>query len=225
MSATGTDPSRSEESAGHTLDLGRVDELRIRVSYARMLDGPAFNVFFLDVHPTTAPDERFDEMPYLDALGPLVHVGGAPLPYSVHVNRTHSTRGTGAGEVDIVVALTMRGYSTALGRVSVDAVRGCFRRILEYVGGLPTALPTRTEAITEARLRVEYAYPDVHADHLAVTNEEHRPNRSWSVGLMTPDLTRFQVVLGFAEGAPGTAHIRRITRSEVVDSVGTDGDG
>ena len=79
------------------------------------------------------------------------------------------------------------------------------------------------EAITEAQLSVERAFSDVHADRLAVTDEEHIAGQGmWSVGLALPNEARFRVLLGFVDGIPGTTHIRCMPTGDIVGSMGAE---
>jgi hypothetical protein len=208
-----------------TLHLGRVDQLRVRLTYSRVLEGPAHDVFLLDVQPKD-PTERFDEAPYLEMLEPVLHThGAAPDPCVVHVNRTHRSWTASPGDAEIAIALST-GRATALDHDSTEVVRSAFRKVLEHVDAERTPPLSHHEAIIQARLRVEEAYPEAHADRLAVTDEEHIAARGmWSVGLVLSNLVRFHVLLGFVDGVAHTTHIRRMPGSEIVDSVGTGDNG
>lgn len=205
-----------------SLDLARVDELHLRITYSRMLEGPAHDVFLLET-PTPATSE-FEERPYLDILAGVLHAHGAAAdPCVVHLNRTHRSWSPSAGEVEIVVALAT-GYATVTDPEATQAVASAFREVLGHVGAAEVSALTHGEVITEARLRVERAYPEVHADRLDLTGEEHvAARRLWSVDLVHSGTARFEVALGFVDGDPRTTHIRRLPFSEVVDSVGETG--
>lgn len=204
------------------LDLDRVDELRVRLSYGHLLEGPAHDVFLLDLR--LAPSAgRFEERPYLDALAPVLRSpGGDWAPTVVHVNRTHSNWAGESGVVEIAVALATGRYNT-LARDAVDKIHSAFRSMLDGSGdaAAPTSLD-HEQALLEARWRVERGYGDVHADLLAVTDEEHVPaSGMWSVGLVLADRARFSVRIGFVDGDVRSTHVQRRPGSEVVDSLGT----
>lgn len=209
-----------------SLVLDRVDRLSVRVSYCSVLEGPPHDVFVLDVRPGGAGD-TFDETPYLDALEPVLHTHGeASDPCTVHVTRTHRSWTAEAGEAEIAIALAT-GRSTTVDRAASASVASAFRKVLELsAGGGPPDPLDHHDALAEARQRVERAYAEVHADLLAVTDEEHvAVARTWSVGMSLPTRGRFQVLLGFVDGDSRSTHIRRLPGGEVVDSVGTGGDG
>lgn len=205
---------------GH-LRVDRVDQLHVRLTYSHLVEGPAHDVFLLDVG--TKSSTGFDESAYLDVLEPVLHAHGeAADACSVRVSRTHRSWSTSRGEAEIAVALAT-GHADTTDHGSTEAVRSAFRQLLSMDEEESASL-TYQEAITEARLRVERAYGDVHADRLSVTDEEHQVSQGlWSVGLVhLPTRARFRVLLGFVDGDPRTAHIRRVSRGEVVDSVGTE---
>lgn len=206
---------------GH-LRVDRVDQLHVRLTYSHLVEGPPHDVFLLDVEAVAST--RFDETAYLDILEPVLHTHGeAADACSVRVSRTHRSWSASAGEAEIAIALaTGRADTTDHG--STEAVRSAFRQLLSLAEDENPASFTYQEAITEARLRVERAYADVHADRLSVTDEEHHASQGlWSVGLVhLPTRARFRVVLGFVDGDLRTAHIRRVADGEVVASVGTE---
>lgn len=207
------------------LDLDRLDRLCIRVVYSRVLEGPAHDVFLVEMRPSVSTG-RFDERRYLDCLEPVLgsSVGGGRAPVVVHVNRTHRNWAEGAGEAEIVVGLAT-GRSTSVDEDAADAIGSAFRRMLVLSGDeAPAAALDQPRALLEARLRVERGYPEVHADRLTVSDEEHVPvSGLWSVGLVLGQRARFRVSIGFVDGDPRTTHIRRLPGSEVVDSLGTGG--
>jgi hypothetical protein len=217
MANTAVDRSAS----GQLLHLGGVDQVRVRVAYARMIDGPAYEVFFLDL-PGDRDNETFDEKPYLEALEPILHVGSdTPLDYSLHVNRSYTSSGSAAGDVEICVNLPICTKPASSVPTALDAVSTAFRRVLDHAG-LPEPLQLgHDDAIAWARALVERAYPQVHSDVLWVSEEEHRAAQgAWLVGLCGPKLDRYVVVVGFLDGYVGSAHVRHEPASEVLDSVG-----
>lgn len=219
---------RSEGLSGRALAIGRVAGLRVMVSVCHVLDLPPREAFLLDVHPAPTLDGRFDETPYLDALEPIVRAGGsAPALHSVQCGWKRYSWAEGVADVDIVLALVGRSPSHRLDRATTDEVAAAFRKILEHAAApaSPYSMElARDDALSMARRRVGYVYPGVRAEDLAVTDEEHHvASGSWSLGLATPDLVRFQVTLGPFDGVPTTTHVRRTSPSEVVDSVGSEG--
>ena len=220
MASAAADEPRA---SGHELQLGRVDQVRVRVGYGRTPDGPAYEVFLLDL-PEAGTGGTFDEMPYLEALEPILYaLADAPLDYSVHVDRSRTSWSSAAGDVEIRVSLTTGSTSTTLGATALDAVTNAFRTVLDLAGPSEPLLLGHDEAIARARARVEEAFPEVHSDVLSVSEEEHRAAQgSWSVGLRTRDLDRYLVVVGFLDGYAGSAHVRHEPRSEVLDAVGSE---
>lgn len=220
MARRTADPS---DSSGRVLHLGRVDQLRVRVGYGPALGDPPRDVFLLDV-PLEAAD-TFDEEPYLEALEPVLYAAvTAPLPYSVHLDRHHTSHGSSAGEVEIRMELSTGGESGSLPTGAIEAVAHGFRRILDHAGP-PGRLELRhDDAIDRARAQVREAYPEMDPAELSVSDEEHRPAQgSWSIGLRRhTDLDRYVVVVGFLDGHPGSAHVHHHRRSEVLDSVGSE---
>jgi len=209
--------------SGHELQLGRIDQVRVRVGYGRTPDGPAYEVFLLDL-PEAGTGGTFDEMPYLEALEPILYaLADRPLDYSVHVDRSRTSRGSAAGDVEIRVSLTTGSTSIALGATALDAVANAFRTVLKLAGPPKPLVLGRDEAIARAMARVEEAFPEVHSDVLSVSDEEHRAAQgSWSVGVRTRDLDRYLVVVGFLDGYAGSAHVRHEPRSEVLDAIGSE---
>lgn len=208
------------------LRLGAVDELRVRLVFSRVLEGPAHDVFALDVRPggpgsgasgatTRAP---FDEAPVLDLLSPVLQAGGSDA-YVLRVNRTQFGWAGGVDTAEIVVALAT-GLATSMEAAETEVVRSALRGVLRHVGTSPERSLGHDQALDEARLRVEAAFPEVHADRLVLTDEEHVAAGGWSVGMSFAGSARFWVVLGFVDGDPRTNHVRRMPGSEIVDSVG-----
>jgi hypothetical protein len=218
MASASADHSAPSE---HELNLGTIDQLRVRVGFGRMLDGPAHDVFLLDV--PVAAGEAFDETPYLEALEPILYAESeTPLVYSVNLNRHHMSWGPSAGEAEIRLHVTTGSVSARLTSTALDAVTVAFRKVFEH-SGRPARELRHDDAIALARVRVEEAYPEVHSDVLSVSDEEHRASHgSWSIGLRTRDLDRYVVVIGFVDGYADSAHIRHQPRSEVLDSVGSE---
>lgn len=218
MARTAADPS---DASARQLQLGRVDQLRIRLRYGPTLDAPAPDVFLLDV-PLAAAD-TFDEKPYLEALEPILYAAAAaPLPYSVHLHRHHTSLGATAGEVEIRIDVATGAAPSRLPTAAVDAVAAGFRSVLEHTGPPGSLALRHDDAIDRARAQVREAYPEVDPAELTVSDEEHRPAQgSWSVGLRRhTDLDRYVVVVGFLDGCPDSAHVHHHRRSEVLDSVG-----
>lgn len=218
MATTAADPSGS---SAHVLHLGRVDRLRVRVGYGPALGEPPRDVFLLEV-PLTA-SHTFDEKPCLEALEPILYPApAAPLPYSVHLDRHHTSLGSTAGEVGI--RMDLGTGSGSLPATAVEAVALGFRRILDHAGAHDRPQLHHDDAIDRARTHVQRAYPELDPADLSVSDEEHRPAQgSWSIGLRRhTDLDRYVVVVGFLDGHAGSAHVHHHRRSEVLDSVGSE---
>lgn len=205
---------------------GHVERVRVRLACSRGLEEPAHDVFLLETG-TGDGATRFDEGPYLADLAPLLSPAGPPANrWEVHVGRTHRSWVSGAGEAEITILLAT-GRSSHLAPGAAELVRAAFRRVLARspAGDVPVRVldQGREEVIAAARHSVAKADPAVATDQLVLTEEDHIPAEGmWSVGLMQPGVAWFEVLLGFVDGVPGTAHIRRTTAIEVVDSVGTD---
>lgn len=204
------------------LSVDRVDQLHVRVTYSRMIEGPAHDVFLADVDPLPSTT-RFDEAAYLAILEPVLHAHGKTADAcSLRVSRTHRSWSSSVGEAEIAVALST-GRADSTDAASTESVRSTFRTLLAVAGDAEPLVFGHPDAVTEARLRVERAYASMHADRLSVTDEEHVTSEGmWSVGLVHSDRARFRVLLGFVDGDLRTTHIRRVTGAEVVDSVGTE---
>jgi hypothetical protein len=204
---------------------GRVAGLRITVSCARSLDEAPHDVYLLEFGPTSESagrDGRFDEVPYLEYLEPVLDAAGGPPSWVVDVVRTHRSDRDGVGQAYLSVLLGT-GRSPDVTRPDPDltpVVQAAFTRMI----GAPTppaGAPARDEAIAAAEAAVAHAFPGVDPKALSLTDEEHHAAElRWSVGLSVQGVARFQVQLGFVPGAPTSAHVHRMPVGEVVDSVG-----
>lgn len=204
---------------------GRVAGLRITVSCARSLDEMPSDVYLLELGPTderALGEGRFDEVPYLEHLEPVLEAVDGPSSWVVEVTRTHRSDHDGVGRAHLSVLLGTGRASSASARDPglTSRVEDAFTRIIRPP--VPPAVePTRDEALALAAAAVTHAFPGVAPEALSLTDEEHHAAaRQWSVGLAMPGVARFQIQLGFVPGAPSSAHVRRMPVSEVVDSVG-----
>jgi hypothetical protein len=211
-----------ESSPGHRLHLGIVDRVRVRVGYGRTVNGPASDVFLLDL-PGVDAGGAFDEAPYLESLEPILDAGTGVSPtYTVHVNRSRASWSAGESDVEIRVHLAT-GSKSPLAQAAVDAVADAFKRALEYAGTPEAVTLHHDEAIEHARARVVEAYPELHSVVLTVSEEEHRAAEgAWRVGFRGRDLDRYVVMLGFVEGYSGSARVQHVPQIEVIDSVGSE---
>lgn len=209
-----------------TVDLGRVDELRVRLAFSRAPEEPPHDVFLLDVRPVTGTG-RFDESPYLDLLEPVLALpAGKRRRCVVQVNRTHRSWTDSPGEAEIAVALSSGRATSAMDHEATEVVRLALRKVLDRVEASRAPALAHQEAVGEARARVARVFTEVEADRLTVTDEEHHAAEgTWSMYLAVPAVARFHVLLGFVDGDPTTTHIQRLPSSEIVDSVGTGGNG
>jgi hypothetical protein len=203
---------------------GRVDGLRVVVACAASLDDVPHDVYLLDLAPTTAAvaDGRFDEVPYLECLEPvLASTGGVPS-WVVDVTRTHRADRDGVGEAQLSVLLATGAppVDGTLAPTLTPLMGEAFSRMVGRFAPGATA-PERADALGAAAAAVGHAYPDVDPGALSLTDEEHHADGGgWTVGLAVPGVTRFRVQLGLVPGLPGSAHVHRMPLGEVVDSVG-----
>jgi hypothetical protein len=199
---------------------GRVDGLRVTVAVARSLDDSPHDVYLVDVAPA-ADDGRFDEVPYLECLDPVLEAAGRPSAWVVDVSRTHRSDGDGVGRAHIAVLLAT-GASASGVAPEVDltaAVREAFAHLAPPGDTVPLS---RDDALRAGSRAVTTAFPDVEESSLSLTDEEnHAIEGRWSLGLALGGVARFQVNLGVVPGLPASVHVRRMPASEVVDSVGT----
>ncbi|MFM6851436.1 MAG: hypothetical protein ACKOVB_20280 [Terrabacter sp.] len=203
---------------------GRVDGLRVVVACARSLDDVPDDVYLLDLVPTTeaVAGSRFDELPYLECLEPVLGSSGGALPWVVEVSRTHRGDRDGMGRAQLSVLLAV-GRPPADGGPPPDVtplMAAAFSRMVgRFAPGAP--VPDRSDALGAARSAVAHAYPDVEACELSLTDEEHHADEGcWTVGLAVPGATRFRVQLGLAPALPASTHVHRMPSGEVVDSLG-----
>lgn len=204
---------------------GRVDGLRVTVACARSLDEVPHDVYLLDLAPTAggSADGRFDEVPYLECLEPVLDAAGGPTSWVVEVARTHRGDRAGLGQAHVSVLIAVGG-PPATGELVPDLtplMRSAFSRMVgQFAPESPLALD-RAAALDAAAAAVGHAYADVEPGRLSLTDEEHHADEGqWSVGLSVPGAARFRVQLGLVPGLHGSAHVHRMPLSEVVDSVG-----
>jgi hypothetical protein len=204
---------------------GRVDGLRVVVACARSLDSIPHDVYLLDLVPTTeaVADSRFDELPYLECLEPVLGSANGALPWVVEVSRTHRADRGGMGHAQLSVLLAI-GRPPADGAPAPDLTPLMAEAFSQMVGRFaPDApVPDRADALSAATSAVAHAYADVDPVALSLTDEEHHAaDGCWTVGLAVPGATRFRVQLGLAAGLPASTHVHRAPLGEVVDSVGS----
>lgn len=203
---------------------GRVDRLRIVVACARSLDDVPHDVYLLDLLPTTeaVADSRFDEVPYLECLEPVLGGTDGALPWVVEVSRTHRADRAGLGRAQLSVLLAVGGPPAdgAPARDLTPLVAEAFSRMVgRFAPDAPA--PDRADALSAATSAVAHAYSDVDPEALSLTDEEHHAAEGcWTVGLAVPGATRFRVQLGLAPRLPASTHVHRMPLGEVVDSVG-----
>lgn len=203
---------------------GRVDGLRIVVACARSLDEVPHDVYLLDLAPTTeaVAGSRFDEVPYLECLEPVLDSSGGRLPWVVEVSRTHRADRDGLGEARLSVLLAVGGPPAdgAPARDLTPLMAEAFSRMVgRFAPDSP--VPDRADALNAAAAAVAHAFRDVDPATLSLTDEEHHVDDDcWTVGLAVPGATRFRVQLGLAPGLPASTHVHRVPQGEVVDSVG-----
>lgn len=201
---------------------GRVVGLRITVACARSLDEEPSDVYLLDVGPSALGMGRFDEVPYLENLEPVLDAAGGPPSWVVEVGRSHRSDPDALGQARLTVLLGTGGapYAAGPGPDLTPVVRASLAGMVGSTSDGRDA-PDRDEALAAAVSAVVYAFPDVDPQALSITDEEHHAEEvRWTVGLMVPGRVRYVVQLGFVPGAPTSAHVHRLPAGEVVDSVG-----
>lgn len=207
-----------DQSPDHGLGSRPLDTRVVAVTFRRTPQAPADVVYLLEVRP---PGERWDESPYVAAVERILVSDGdqPPAIHTLRVTKEYSNWGAEASRADI--AMSVAGTESAGGPVPAAAVEKSFRAILELAERPVQQAVQREEAIARAQLVVA-ALSESDVARLTLTDEEHRAtSRVWSVGLVAADRTRYQVELGFVDGDPATAHVRRTHKSEVVDSLDT----
>ena len=204
---------------------GRVDGLRVVVACARSLDDVPHDVYLLDLAPATAAAAggRFDEVPYLECLEPVLGPAGGAPSWVVHVSRIHRADRDGLGQAEVSVLIVVDGPSAAGGPApDLTPLMGqAFSCMVGVFAPGSVLAPARADALSAAAAAVGHAYPDVDTSRLSLTDEEHHADEGcWTVGLSVPGEARFRVQLGLVPGLPGSAHVHRMPPGEVVDSVG-----
>lgn len=211
-----------------TVRLGRVSRLRVTVAVTRSLDQQPHEVYLLDL---TLPDDvgpggaRFDEVPWLQDLEPVLAASGALPEWVVDVTRTHRSDGGGGGRAQVAVLLA-RGSDPAAPWPEPDlgaSVRAAFTRMAaRAIPSGPVVALSHEAALMAARAAVAELFRDVDSGLLSLTDEEHHAAEgSWSLGLALPGVARFRVQVGLVTASPASVHVRRMPVAEVVDSVGT----
>jgi len=212
----------TEEPPSHRLlTLGRVDRVRVQVGYRARPDGPAYQVFLLDV-PVPDGDGTLDEERVLEVLEPVVYAGtSTPRHYSLHQHRWHTSWGASPGALEIGLLVTTA--RTPADRVADEPVAGAFRDLLALAGPLPVTEPTSREAaIVAAQRSVATAFA-VDPDTLSVSEEEHHhADNTWLVGLRATSGDEYDVLVGLVDGYAGSVRVRHHHRTEVSDSVGSE---
>ncbi|QGN57472.1 hypothetical protein [Nostocoides sp. HKS02] len=212
-----------------TLRLGRVGGLRVTVAVTRSLDQSPHDVYLIDLD-LALPDDggpggaRFDEVPWLADLEPVLAASDALPEWVVDVTRSHRSDG-GGGRAQIAVLLA-RGSDPAAPWPEPDLtgpVRAAFTRMVAHAApSAPVVALPHGAALAAARAAVAELFRDVDSGLLSLTDEEHHAAEgSWSLGWALPGVARFRVQVGLVRASPTSVHVRRMPVAEVVDSVGT----
>lgn len=202
------------------LTLGRIDRIRIQVGYRSRPDGTAYEHCLLDLAPSESV-EPLDEDAVLAALEPVLYAGSdAPLHYSLHHHRSHTSWGASPGDLEIgLLVTTGRG---SLRTATTEGVHRAFSELLALAGSEPAASIDRATALQAARRSVATAYL-VDADTLSISAEEHRhADNAWAVGVRTATGVEYDVLVGIVGGCASAVRVRRDDRTEVSDSVGSE---
>lgn len=206
---------------------GRVAGLRVTVACARSLDDVPYDVYLIDLSPpeqSGTSGGRFDEVPYLECLEPVLDAAGGPPSWVVEIARTHSSARDGLGEAHLSVVLALGAAPSSDGTMPdlTPVVTSALARMADALAGGGSTALGRDDAVAAGVAAVAHAFPDVDARALTLTDEEHHATEGrWSLGLTLPGIARFQVQLGLVPGAAASAHVRHLPVGEVVDSVGT----
>jgi hypothetical protein len=204
----------------------QVEGLRVTVAVAGSLDEEPHDVYLLDLTPPHGSEagDRFDEVPYLEGLEPVLEAVGGPPSWAVDISRTHRSDRGGVGEAYLAVHLVT---GTAPGSFGSDpdltpVVQAALTQMADGPARGTAADPLSHDDALEAGVAaVTQAFPNVDPESLSLTDEEnHAAQGQWSLGLVLAGVARFQVQLGLVPGVPESAHVRRLPVSEVVDSVG-----
>ena len=219
-------PSDASDSPRPLLTLGRVDLIRVQVGYRASPDHRAYLQFLLDLSVPEAESARdqdaFDERLTLAALEPALHAGaGAPLHYSLHQHRWHSSWGASPAALEIGLLVTTGTRSTAASREAAhDGVTHAFRHLMQAVGRPEPSPTSRDVAIRCARGGAATAYA-VDPDALSLSAEEHHPaENAWTLSLRTTAGDEYEVLVGFVDGYAGSVRVRHDQRIEASDSIG-----
>ncbi len=198
---------------------GPLERLRVTVAVGHEPGVPAHDVFLLEAALPTAPTD-LDTDAYLDLLEPLLASGATTVRrWAVEVLRRHASW-SDAGEVE--VRLDLWPGREWLPDARVEAAREVFRAVLDLAGSPEAEELGHDAAVARARDVAERAYPEVVAGELSLREEEHVPATGvqW-VGFDDAGAAHLEVWIGFVDGLPTTARVRRVHAFEVVDSVGT----
>ncbi len=202
------------------LDLSRVDDLVVAVSFGAAPDEPADEVFLLTVHPNLSDEARFDDRPYVDSLEALLK--DSHPPHTMQVTRTHESWGSrsATASIELFVGLEAGSERETLSAAVVDAFGG----MLDATGRRePPAVP-RDSAVELAMRLAALAWSDLEPGTLSITDEEHHHSTGvWTIGLTNPAHDRVLAQVGVVGGDPATARIKRMGEAEIVDSVGVEG--
>jgi hypothetical protein len=200
-------------------DLGRADEVRVVATLRRIPDAEPAHAVVVEL--AVAPDERLDEQPLLDLVAEAAASMGPSTLWNLDVARTFVGTGgeTREARTDLRLDLVAPSSDSAAGRARLEALAGGLRAL----SPTPPRAVGRDEALARARDLVALVW-GVPATALVVSDEEHHAAPAgWTVGVVDPERTRYDVVLGAVDGDPHVARLRRRRAAEVADSVGESG--
>jgi hypothetical protein len=204
------------DGVSHEVD---TEDVRVLVAFAPGPDGPAHEVFVLDLDPGREMKSRWDDRRYVDRLDRALLSRSSP-PHALAVTRRRSTWASADRRIEVCLRIGRPTPDEPLDEEARAAVVAAFRDILEQRSPGAASPATRSDAIDAARRAVATGWTE--PEHLTVTEEEHRPRqRLWVVGLAGPDGTRYRAEVGVVDGDVATVHAVRTAAPEVVDSVGT----
>src|SRR5262245_32271649 len=145
---------------------GRVAGLRVTVACAETLDELPHDLYVLDLSPPTDESAagRFDEIPYLECLEPVLDAVAGPPSWVVDVARTHRSDRDGLGEAQLSVLLATgrKTYATDPDPDLTDVVQASLTRMVEVSSALGgDSAMGRSEAVAAGTAAVVRGFPDV----------------------------------------------------------------
>jgi hypothetical protein len=210
------------------VDLSRVDEVLVLVTLGTAGDGEPTEAFLATLD--MPPGQAFDDRAILELLAPLPALMGEDVVWSAQTGRTlagtgpQATRATAQFRLDLVTA--QPPYAPTTDDVEATDLRPRLEPLLRQAVAMapqPTRRIPHEEAIAGALRTVALVWTTAPSPLRVSDEEHHAAPEHWTIGLVDPQLTRYEVRLGVVDGDPRTVHLRRHHAAEVADSVGVSG--